>query len=190
MYETTKAYPRRAKRGYLRLLTGCGIDIGAGDDPLVVDGFAAERYDVEQGDAQYMAEELSNSYDFVYSSHCLEHMRDVHLALFHWVRILRPGGTLCVVVPDYELYEHEHWPSRYNAEHLQSFSLTKSRYQVGRSNHHHIPSHIVPILHSLGIQNLCIELEDDNYEYNMATEVDQTLGAAMAQILILGQKNG
>lgn len=39
-------------------------------------------------------------YDFVISSHCLEHVANPLKALVEWRRIIRPGGTLLLVVPD------------------------------------------------------------------------------------------
>ena len=39
------------------------------------------------------------SYDFVLSSHCLEHLADPLGALMEWMRVLRPTGALALVVP-------------------------------------------------------------------------------------------
>lgn len=39
-------------------------------------------------------------FDFVVSSHCLEHLGNPLGALREWRRVTRPGGHLCVVVPD------------------------------------------------------------------------------------------
>ncbi len=41
----------------------------------------------------------SESYDFVLSSHVLEHVANPIKALKEWVRVLRPGGALLLVVP-------------------------------------------------------------------------------------------
>ncbi len=41
-----------------------------------------------------------NSYDFVLSSHCLEHVANPLAALHEWRRIVRPGGFLILVLPD------------------------------------------------------------------------------------------
>jgi SAM-dependent methyltransferase len=40
------------------------------------------------------------SYDVVLSSHALEHMANPIKALKEWRRVLRPGGTLVLVLPD------------------------------------------------------------------------------------------
>src|ERR1700746_1334791 len=109
--ETSKCYPRRRERGdFKRYLTGEGIDVGCGDDPLRIEEGSVRGYDRLDGDALYMTGVPGEGYDFVYSSHCLEHMRDVKLALTNWLRILKPGGILYVVVPDFELYEKRRWP--------------------------------------------------------------------------------
>src|SRR4051812_39317944 len=94
----------------LALLTGRGIDIGCGNDP--VNG-AVECFDVPHGDANDILSYIRDRecYDFVYSSHCLEHMREPVKALSGWWSLVKPGGVLMVVVPDEELYEQRYWPS-------------------------------------------------------------------------------
>ena len=39
------------------------------------------------------------SYDFVLSSHCLEHLADPLGAIEEWMRVLRPAGAVALVVP-------------------------------------------------------------------------------------------
>ena len=96
MRETAKNYEQRVERGdFEKYLHGKGIDIGGGDDclrlPPDVEG-TVELWDVMDGDAQYMHKIKDGSFDFVYSSHCLEHMRDVRAALMNWTRICKWGG--------------------------------------------------------------------------------------------------
>ena len=101
MNETSKSQPFRQQRGdFQKYLRGSGIDIGAGPDPLLIPDGRVRAWDLADGDAQLMAGVADATYDFVYSSHCLEHMRDVEESLRNWVRILKPGGFLYVVVPD------------------------------------------------------------------------------------------
>jgi len=40
------------------------------------------------------------SYDFLLSSHCLEHVANPLAALREWRRVVRPGGTLVLILPD------------------------------------------------------------------------------------------
>jgi SAM-dependent methyltransferase len=67
----------------------------------------------------------SASFDFVHSSHCLEHMRNPEEALTNWLRVLKPGGYLIVTVPDEDLYELGTWPSCFNADHKWTFTICK-----------------------------------------------------------------
>ena len=47
------------------------------------------------------------TYDFVLSSHCLEHVANPLLALREWRRVTRPGGHLVLVLPDpTETFDH------------------------------------------------------------------------------------
>jgi SAM-dependent methyltransferase len=177
MNETTKSNKYRD----MRMFKGQGIDIGAGNDPQI----NCTPWDKEQGDAQKMQGVLDNEYDFVYSSHCLEHMVDVKESLSNWIRILKPGGLIYITVPSYEWYEKCTWPSRFNSDHKQSFSLDLRRNQVGRQNHWHFFDDLVPLMPRIGIVNASLMLLD--YDFNKGV-MDQTLGKAICQIDFYGYK--
>jgi SAM-dependent methyltransferase len=122
--ETNKAHAQREANGdYERYLRGEGIDIGCGPDPLRIPHGTVQTWDLMNGDAQLMAGVDDCSFDFVYSSHCLEHMRDVKHALANWRRIVKPGGFVYVVVPEWTLYEQRQWPSLHNDDHKASFAV-------------------------------------------------------------------
>src|ERR1700733_7205063 len=98
MKETSKCHTMRLARGdFHRYLKGKGIDIGAGDDPLQSPFGNVIPWDLPQGDAQYLEGIATNSLDFVYSSHCLEHMLDPRIAISNWGRVLNQKGVLNVV---------------------------------------------------------------------------------------------
>jgi SAM-dependent methyltransferase len=123
--ETSKAEARRRREGwYDRYLVGDGIDIGCGADPITA---TCKRFDVADGDAQLLEGVPDGSFDWVYSSHCLEHVRDARQALSNWWRVLRPGGYLLLAVPDEDLYEQRAWPSVFNGDHKTSWTLHKSQ---------------------------------------------------------------
>jgi SAM-dependent methyltransferase len=127
--ETEKARERRTKLGWFdKYLVGSGIDIGCGYDILKSPnpGFTCRGWEQADGDAQYMRGISDNTYDFVYSSHCLEHMVDPSVALQNWWRILKPGGHLVVVVPDEDLYEQGIWPSKGNGDHKTTWTVFKT----------------------------------------------------------------
>ena len=77
--ETSKAKPRRLREGfYEKYLGGNGLDIGFGGDLVVPN---ARGWDFEHGDAQDLSGLENEKFDFVYSSHTLEHMQDPAIAL-------------------------------------------------------------------------------------------------------------
>jgi SAM-dependent methyltransferase len=133
MNETSKALIRRLQdaRYVNTYFTGNGIDIGAGPDPLskyaqqfpLMSGLKV--WDVQDGDAQKMESVPDNTYDFVHSSHCLEHLFDPQEAFQNWIRICKPGGYIITTIPDEDLYEQGVWPSNHNPDHKTSWTILK-----------------------------------------------------------------
>lgn len=99
---------------------GRGLDIGYGGDP-VVEG--VETFDRElshpshahvgnakqdhTGDAQDLSRFSDESFDYVYSSHCIEDFENTAGVLQEWVRVLKPGGYLILLFPDEQKFrEH------------------------------------------------------------------------------------
>lgn len=116
-----------------RWFRGYGVDVGGGIDSLALykEFFPLVRnlfvYDQPHGDAQKLDNILDDSFDFLYSSHCLEHVRDASEALGNWLRVVKPGGHLVINVPDEDLYEQGQWPSRFNSDHKISFTIAKQK---------------------------------------------------------------
>ena len=130
--ETKKLYHYRKVLEYDEYFRGHGIDIGCGghknDSAMdLLTGFdyieSVIPYDRIDGDANTCDNIEDNTYDFVYSSHCLEHMIDAEKAFGNWVRICKPGGYLVHAVPHELFYEKCKWPSRYNKDHKWSWTL-------------------------------------------------------------------
>jgi SAM-dependent methyltransferase len=135
-----------------------------------------------------MQDILDASYDFVYSSHCLEHMSDVHETLINWVRILRPGGILYLAVPDFILYEKGIWPSQFNPDHKATFSFYQ--FRETRANHYVIEDLRRWFEDKLGISIIEVRLENDGFDLARFGE-DQTEedgGWAQSQICLIGCK--
>src|SRR5260221_10844863 len=83
-------------------IQGRGIDIGCGNDPISSE---AMPFDIQHGDANFISKYVRGPFDYVYASHCLEHMHDPQAALLEWWSLVRPGGYLFFAVPDEDLYE-------------------------------------------------------------------------------------
>ena len=178
MHETSKALIRRLHdsryaNSYFR---GLGIDIGAGDDglgkyrqqfPLVND---VREWDLPDGDAQHMQGVDNDYYDFVHSSHCLEHMVNPLEAFENWLRICKPGGHVITTVPDEDLYEQGVFPSNFNRDHKTSWTIMK------KSSWSPFSMNVVDFLYQFRdqIEVLKIELINGTFIYD-APRYDQTL---------------
>jgi SAM-dependent methyltransferase len=106
------------------VLRGKGIDIGCGPDPVADD---ARRFDVEDGDANQITQYISDQFDYVFASHCLEHMHQPREAILEWWKLVKPGGHLFIIVPDEDLYEMGVFPSRFNPDHKATFTIAKAK---------------------------------------------------------------
>ncbi len=122
-----------------RYFVGHGVDIGGGKDALDKFRFAFPlaksvlNYDHQGWDAQTCSNIADDEFDFLYSSHCLVHLDDPHLAFGNWLRVVRPGGWLVVDVPDEDLAEQRVFPSRFHDGHQHSFTLCKPQSWSPRS---------------------------------------------------------
>lgn len=122
--ETSKAKSRRFREGFFEKYTrGSGLDVGYGGDLVAPN---AVGFDFEHGDAQYLSNIKNDEYDFVYSSHTLEHMQNPAVAIKNWFRVVKPGGFLILYIPHRDLYEKKKTlPSRFNPNHTAFFLIEK-----------------------------------------------------------------
>ena len=182
-YETSKASPRRRREGYFdRFFMGRGIDIGAGDDPILPIGPDCLFWDLAQGDAQLLAGIPENYFDWVYSSHCLEHLRNPYQAIQRWWAVLKPGGWLLVVVPDEDLYEQGNWPSLFNSDHKWTFTAHKTHSWSP------VSVNVTDLVSGLPGHRLeWIRTISEGYDFSEGVW-DRTTGAAEANIEVLVRK--
>ena len=178
MKECSKSIPRRLHDpNFINCyFVGNGLDIGGRPDPLVLyrELFCQMRsvrtWDLEDGDAQYMAGVPDNAFDFVHSSHTLEHLRDPREGLRNWLRIVRAGGYLIVIVPDEDLYEQGVFPSTFNDDHKWTFTTWKVRSWSERS------ISTINLIRELGESAELVRLEQlsATYRFNLP-RYDQTV---------------
>jgi SAM-dependent methyltransferase len=178
---TSISQQRRAfdARFATRWFVGVGLDVGGGGDSLglYTELFPGIRkvllYDKEHGDAGKLDNVDDDSFDFLYSSHCLEHLSDPFEALSNWIRIVKRNGHCIVSVPDEDLYEQGIWPSQFNSDHKVSFTIDKE------SSWSPVSVNILDLLRSVrsSVRILRIETIDHAYRYRLPSEVgviDQT----------------
>lgn len=178
MKECSKSIPRRNREPNFsrKYFCGNGVDIGGKPDPLVLysEFFpfvqSIRTWDLEDGDAQFMAGVTDGAFDFAHSSHCLEHLADPYEGLRSWFRIIRPGGYLVVTVPDEDLYEQGVFPSTFNRDHKWTFTIDKTKSWSEKS------INLMELLASLGPEARVekIELLTDSYRFGLP-RYDQTL---------------
>lgn len=138
------------------ILKGRGIDIGSGPDPVTPD---ARPFDREHGDANVISQHVSDTFDFVFSAHCLEHMVDARAAILEWWKLVKPGGHLFVIVPDEELYEQGMWPSIFNADHKATFTMSQG------ANRSPVSINVFDLVHSIPDSEVVdIRLQDTGYD--------------------------
>lgn len=194
--EMKKATARRIKdwRYANRWFVGVGLDIGCGGDPISRSVFTnitfIRGYDsvLGDGDAQYLPEFGDSTFDFVVSSHCLEHMVDVNVSMRNWLRVLKPRGYLVVTIPEWDLYEHRHWPSKFNGDHKWSWTLKMAGLESGQGHVLYVPTFLAKLQleHEFDIE--MVQLLTEHFDYNAEDIVDQTGGPAECSIEFILRK--
>jgi hypothetical protein len=175
MKETSKATERRKEEGGIwnSVFVGRGIDVGSGDDPLVWDGTEITTFDIEDGDANVIADYFEpESFDFLHASQSLEDMNNPWDALIDWSKVVKRKGYMIITVPDFVLYEKLTFPSKNNPAHRSTWSnLVKDSWAP---NHVYIPNLITFVEKNIG-KIVLARLVDTNYNYKLGNEVDQTI---------------
>ena len=162
---------RKAEGFFERFIVGNGIDIGHGGDPLTPD---CKLWDTQQGDATSLAGLEDESFDWAYSSHCLEHLAEPSVALANWWRVVKVGGHLIVAVPDFLLYEHDYWPSKLNSDHKTKWSCGEREGCVS------LKAELLKLPHA---ELIYCRLVDTGYNYDAPRERDQS---GTAEVIIEG----
>ena len=95
---------------------GIGVDIGCNREEWKFPGAIAIDPALNEYDAlNFPYEDL----DYVFSSHCLEHLYNWVEVLDYWTLKLKPGGVLFLYLPD---YSQEYWRRWNNRKHLNIFT--------------------------------------------------------------------
>ncbi len=101
---------------------GYGIDVGCGAWPLPgAVGFDIKALAHDQSKWSDAAElkVADVSQDYIFSSHCLEHVENYVKVLEHWKSKIKPGGVLYLYLPHPDM---EYWLPQNNRKHIHSFT--------------------------------------------------------------------
>lgn len=97
---------------------GNGYDIGCNRLEWALEG--AQPIDILFDD-EYDAMNLPDKkVDFIFSSHCLEHLDNWSLALDYWSTKLKEGGVLFLYLPH---YDQEYWRPWNNRKHIHVLDI-------------------------------------------------------------------
>lgn len=104
MSETASARPY-----LLRFCSGpTGLEIGFGGDPIRPDAVTVDKNPHTRpsflGDASNLLWFKDDTFDWLYSSHCLEDFEDTTSILKEWMRVIKPGGLMVLFLPDQQRY--------------------------------------------------------------------------------------
>ena len=110
---------------------GRGLDLGCGWDKVTYDAIGVNQDWAGQGDRADFWFDLNlpipspdGIWDFVYSSHLLEHLLEPYRALKDWWAKIKPGGYLVLYMPHKELYLEP------NPEHLNMWTTEELLVRV------------------------------------------------------------
>jgi len=110
---------------------GVGIDIGCGLNKIHTSAIGINKILTDndfgypfgaqiKGEGDYLPWFNDNSLDYIFSSHCLEHIIDPKKALYEWTRILKVRGYLILILPHKKYYPNIGDPNA-NPDHKHDF---------------------------------------------------------------------
>ena len=89
---------------------GCGYDIGFCKEEWKFPNAIGIDYTMHNDyDATHLPD---NEVDYIYSSHCLEHVDDWVITLEYWISKIRSGGILFLYLPDFSQKYWRPWNNR------------------------------------------------------------------------------
>ena len=97
----------------LKICQGNGYDIGCSKEEWKLDG--ARGIDINKYDGYHANNLPDDDVDYIFSSHCLEHVENPYTTLEYWISKLKNGGVLFLYLPD---YSQEYWRPWNNRKHI------------------------------------------------------------------------
>ena len=195
--EMTKSHPARLRAGDYEWIKGSVLDIGCGNDKLLLPAPSTVRgWDLADGDATHLATLEDKSFDCVVSAHCMEHLSDPETALQNWARVLREAGYCYILVPLYSCYEKfkdfqfgTDNAGKFNPDHKTSWDLINLEH-APRNHRHFGYKEIVQLGAQAGLTLVDLRVEVDNLPWEKwdDREWDATQHGALAQLCIIFQK--
>jgi len=181
MFETRKATKRRFAEHdaggfpWRDVFKGRILDVGSGNDGLVVPGQEVRHFDLPDGGGDLLTDFFPTDpkWDVIHGSQVCEHFNNPAAALRSWLALLKPGGYIIASVPDFARYEKLCFPSKFNAGHRSTWSLDWPASPA--PIHCKLPAWLEQFEGAVIV--LC-RLVDTNFDYTLGPEIDQTYDAS------------
>ena len=163
MAESHKTFSEKLLNGFFKkYMEGYGLEIGyRGHDnsKMLFPSSTGIELDYPGYDGLRLPFQ-SDSQDYVYSSHTLEHIADYKTAIKEWHRVVRPKKHVIIVVPHRDLYEKKlNLPSRFNGDHKRFYTAASLLREIEDS----LPINSYRVRH--------LRENDDGHDYNDGPEV-------------------
>lgn len=125
--EVSKSHLNRINNGfYVKFMKGIGLDIGYKGYNNDIIPVLQTAIGIEQDYPNYDGLNLpfeSNSQDYVFNSHVLEHISNYKDTIKEWFRVIKEDGHLVIIVPHKFLYEKKNeLPSQWNGDHKRFYT--------------------------------------------------------------------
>jgi SAM-dependent methyltransferase len=135
---------------YAKLLCkGNGVDVGFSKEEWKLP--EALGADIQDSSNPYHAYNLPPDLDYIYSSHCLEHLDNWVSAIEYWSGSLNTGGVLFLYLPH---KDQQYWLPWNNRKHLHTLDATS----------------IVSCMESFGFENIHYSERDLNHSFMVVGE--------------------
>jgi len=102
-----------------QVCSGKGVDVGCNRPEWAFPGAVLVDPQINPNTDALSFPEDCISLDYIFSSHCLEHIQDWVKVLDYWTSKLKSGGTLFLYLPD---YSQTYWRPWNNRKHLNIFT--------------------------------------------------------------------
>ncbi len=125
--ESQKTYQEKLNNGFfLKFMKGKGLDIGYAGYETGRGTILPTAIGIEPSYPGYDGTHLpfpDSSQDYIYSSHCLEHISNYQEVIKEWLRVIKPRGYIITIVPHRDLYEKKlTLPSQFNEDHKRFYT--------------------------------------------------------------------
>jgi SAM-dependent methyltransferase len=108
--------------------SGIGLDIGYSKNEWMLPGSIG--IDLGEYNAMNLPKRVGG-YDYIYSSHCLEHLDSWVDALSYWTNHIKPGGVLFLYLPDFTQTYWRPWNNKKHKHIMDSVHISELLKHLG-----------------------------------------------------------